>query len=157
MKRAICLTDEQYEACLCQILDTVEAPGFRVEIDDSDHPGNKYSRASFGFCDERTLSRLAGVRLFPDHAPQTPQATRIKYRQAHHRCPFDGRTETEVNKHGGGWDCGCYFRCLGRRGKRKGPMTPAAARAIVRNFLEAKRLRAQCPDRARAARGAGAT
>jgi hypothetical protein len=119
----ILLTDEQYKACLDVIKRTVEDPGFKVTIDDSDCPGNKYTSASFGFCDHKTLYKIPGVALFPEQ----PTRDSIKYRLRHHKCPFDGRIEARW-----GYDSGCYWECLGRK-KR---MSVEDARRIVREFQE---------------------
>lgn len=123
------LTDEQYEACLKKIKERVEDPDFKPWSYDCDAPGEKDTNANFGFCDRAELSKIDGVKLWPDKDRDA-----IKYRKANQKCPFDCRTDEEA-KRGLGWGNGCYFKCGGHHAR---PQTAVILRAVAKRFYDGR-------------------
>ena len=96
------LTDEQYGEILKKILAKVSEPGFKKHIYDSTCPGDKYTESNCGFCNEEYTT--IDTALFPE---QFPERKSMKYREVHHRCPFDKREKPTMN--------GCYYTCVLRK------------------------------------------
>lgn len=96
----IYLTDEQYKSILLKIKETVEQEGFQYSCIDSTTIGDKYTRSNCGMCNDNFTEKE--MALFPD---QFPGRKSMKYRQKHHKCPFDMRVESEH------FDTGCFYHC----------------------------------------------
>ena len=100
MNKDIYLTDEQYKSILLKIKETVYKEDFQYQCFDSTTPGDRFTISNCGFCnDDFTEQKTA---LFPD---QFPERKSMKYREAHHKCPFDMRVKIESS------DIGCFYHC----------------------------------------------
>ena len=95
------LTNLQYVELLLKIQKVVNAPGFQPAFYDSIQIGDKYTESNCGFCNEGFTTKETAY--FPAHFPSRKT---MKYRQNHHRCPFDMGPAGIL-----GWGSGCFYRC----------------------------------------------
>jgi len=95
------LTNLQYVEILLKIQKVVNAPDFQPTFYDCTEPGNHHTDSNCGFCNEGFTTKETAY--FPEYFPSR---TSMKYRQDHHRCPFDMGPAGIL-----GWGSGCFYRC----------------------------------------------
>jgi len=95
------LTNLQYVEILLKIKEVVDRPNFQPIFYDSTEPGNQYTESNCGFCNEGFTTKETAY--FPEYFPKRRT---MKYRQDHHRCPFDMGPAGNL-----GWASGCFYRC----------------------------------------------
>lgn len=101
MKKDLNLTDKQYQIALNNLVFLVKN-GLKLDGFDSDTVGDKNTQCTWGLCGENPkVFNTADMHLFP---AQLPGRLSPKYREHHHRCPFeDPKNGDQIS--------GCFYRC----------------------------------------------
>ena len=118
------LTNLQYVELLLKIKNVVDAPDFQPIFYDNVEPGNQYTSSNCGFCNDGFTTKETAY--FPAYFPKR---TTMKYRQDHHRCPFDMGPTNDLLK----WGSGCFHRCYLFRNKEH---DVALMRKMVDNLIK---------------------
>lgn len=96
------LSDAQYLDLLQKIKARINQPEFVVYCYDSTVVGNRYTESNCGLCNEEFVT--ADTAMFPGYFPGRRD---MKYRQKHHKCPFDLRGAEPAE----GFSMGCFYSC----------------------------------------------
>lgn len=100
MSKSLYMTDERYIAALKRKRAQI-ANGLPLSFEDDDTPGNKYTRASWGLCDDSpNFWTDEADMMFPERDKGQPIVS-SKYRHEHQRCPMNKASQPH----------GCFYGC----------------------------------------------
>lgn len=101
-KERIHMTDQEYLDALERLKVLLDS-GLPLHYEDSNVTGDKYNRCTWGLCSEvREMWPKPEMHLWPDQFVSRGRIAPL-YRQQHHLCPLDTRSEGTGN--------GCFWTC----------------------------------------------